>query len=61
MKTVMKNLTLETYQCPVCGTLYPVYRKKASKRKTDHKKLLYCFKCEKRINFIMVQGKMGMH
>jgi hypothetical protein len=48
----IKSMIEETYKCPDCDYSFPVWRKKGNKRKSEHKKWLFCIKCEKDKNFI---------
>jgi transposase-like protein len=43
----------ENYQCPSCGYVYNVYRKKGFRRRIGHRKWLYCLRCRRKFNFIL--------
>ena len=39
------------FECPICNSKFYLFRAKAKLREKNHKKWLYCFKCNKKRNF----------
>ena len=42
----MPNMTQTKLKCTKCGSVYPMWRNSGWRRKEDHIKHLYCFKCQ---------------
>lgn len=39
-------------KCPICGNVFPIFRKQSNLKEKGHKKKLWCWKCKKERNFI---------
>ena len=50
----MSNFVQTAIQCPECGTITYINRKKSLKKKIGHLKKLYCYKCMKEVNQVEV-------
>ena len=42
---------IENYECPECGTKFPIPRKGSKRRDKDHVKDLWCTNCKKTMKF----------
>lgn len=46
-----KHISLEEYECPDCGYIWPIYRSKSRMRERGHLKRIYCVQCREEKNF----------
>ena len=46
------DMYISTLECTVCGSKFPIPRRASKKREKNHLKRIFCYKCNKRQNFI---------
>lgn len=55
----MRKRTIETRLiCPECGNIQTIFRLSSRKKSFGHLKMLWCFKCKKRINHFELRNEV---
>lgn len=44
-------------ECPECGSIMPIMRKRGKQKEEGHIKHMYCFKCKEVVGFVEIKDK----
>lgn len=49
-----RSVVERRFKCPECGTIMTAYKSSGHKTAQDHKKHMWCYKCQKKVAFVQL-------
>lgn len=57
IKMRTNNVKQTRLECPQCGSIMPIMRKRGKQKEAGHIKHMYCFKCNEVVGFVEIKDK----